>query len=167
MKSNRKPDDLVAQFEEEYDSAFVQAQKAAETTATDGWQAVYVSFMEHNQASRAYAAKGISDLTDVLGQKPINSDDRKELKKQVTLAVEACEAAEAFDLSTVAPIRKTVEQLGRIIADYENKAASAARQTPLLDAHIEGRMAEAIAMKPRAQWNPRVGVVTLVGQKVA
>ncbi len=166
MSSNRKPADMVVEFEQEYDSAFALTVKAAETTATDGWQSMYTAFLESNQAARNYEATALERLAEQLKHGLLDTDERKELKKRATEAANACDSADQFDCSTVAPIRKTVEDLAKIVADYENKAASATRQTPLLDSNLEGRMAEAISMKPRASWNPRVGCVILSGVKV-
>ncbi len=167
MKSNRSNSgDLVQQFEEEYDAAFTLARKAAETTATDGWQAMYIAFLEANSFSRNSLGAELEKLAERLKHQPLDVEDRKQLKKLATSAADVCDNADSFDLSTVEPIRGTVQALTRIVADYENAAARDARQVPLIDPYIEQRMAEAIQAKPRAAWNPRVGCVTLQGVKV-
>lgn len=153
--------DLVSEFQSAYEDAVAECRKAMETTGTDGWQKLYADFMAGNEKRRIWAADQLDTLADSLRREALSEDDLKELKAAVKNATEACDAAASFDLQTVAPIRGTVEALSGIIGNYEQQAASMAARTPLTEAGLPDRLADAIHGVPKASWNPRVGCISI------
>lgn len=166
MKTNKsRPNDLIDAFRDEYGEAMAKCRQAAETTTTDGWQALYADQMDRNQKRRAWAADAIDTLMSELREAPFGDESTKALKTSVKDALEACESAQMFDAQTVAPMREKVEALSRIIAHYEHKATEEASRQPLTDAHLPDQLAEAIAGMPKATWNQRVGCITITEGK--
>lgn len=166
MKTNRsRKDDLVEEFQEAYEDALIETRRAAETTATDGWQAMYCAFQRANKDARESAADRLDQLSAALRQKPINGEAMKELKGAVKDADDLCEQAALFDASTVAPIRGTVENCHRLIADYESRAEAASLNTPLTDGDIAQRMSEAILAVQKATWNASIGFIRVLEAK--
>lgn len=166
-RTNRnKSGDLIESFLVEYEAALAEARKAAETTATAAWQKLYTDFIEINQKARDYAAARLEELSVELRAKPLRDDTLKDLREAAKEAAAASESAICFDRQTVAPIRATVEELARIIADHEHEAMSAASRAPLTDSQLPDRLADVIAEQPKVAWNSRIGCVTVVGQQV-
>lgn len=159
-RSNRNKGDLIDDFVVEYEAAMAEARKAAETTATPAWQKLYTDFIELNQKSRDMAAVRLEELATGLRAKPLDADSLKELRESAKSATLASESAMCFDSQTVAPIRGTVEELARIIAEYEHEAMFAASRAPLTDSELPDRLADVIAHQAKASWNPRIGCVT-------
>lgn len=98
MKTNRsRKDDLVEEFQESYEDALVEVKRAAETTATDGWQQMYCAFMKANKDARESAADSLDALSAALRAKPIDGESMKALKGTVKDADDLCEQAAFFD----------------------------------------------------------------------
>lgn len=163
MKTNRsRKDDMVEEFQEAYDDALAEVRKAAETTATDGWQQMYCAFIKSNKDARESAADLLDQQSTALRQKPIDGDGVKELKGAVKDATDACEQAAFFDAQTVGPIRGTVEKCHMLISEFEGRAEAASQSTPLTDGDVAQRMSEAILSVPKATWNASVGFIRIV-----
>jgi len=163
MKTNRsKKEDLVEEFQEAYEDALVEVRRAAETTATDGWQQMYCAFQKANKGARESAADLLDQQSARLREKAIDGESLKELRDAVKDAVGACEQAAMFDQTTVTPIRGTVEKCHRLIAEFENRAEAASQNTPLVDGDVAQRMSEAIQAVQKATWNASVGFIRLV-----
>jgi hypothetical protein len=166
-KTNRKPkNDLVEDFDTDYAEALVETRKAAETTATDGWQALYTHAIGENLKARSELADALElDARGMRADSVPGEDARKEAKEHMKSLIEWCEQADSFDEMTVKPIRGTVERLGEVMREYEGKAQSAERDASLTAAGIVDRMTDAIARQPKATWNPRVGLVAVIEPK--
>src|ERR1700721_4735159 len=158
------PQSLIEEFQQEYDAALQHAEKAAELTATDSWGKLFCEFVDQSQKTRGFLAADLERTATDLRNQPLDEDAVKDLKDTVKKIVERCDDDATFDRQTVSPIRGTVAQLHKLIAEYESKASAAASKTPLIDSGLPDAMADAISRVPKAQWSPRVGVVQISGR---
>ena len=150
--NKRKQSDIVAEFEADYGEALAEARKAAETTATDGWLAIYDNGVNGNQKLRNETADLIeADAAIMRGDAVPAEGALKDLKDHVKTLVDLCDIAAMFDASTVSPLRGTVERLNEIMREYEAKAEADQRDANLIAGDVGERMTSAIAAQPKAR----------------
>lgn len=154
--------DLVAEFEVAYANIIANAEQAAETTRTDAWHAMYLSFQERAKDEALDIASGLDGLASTARAMIVNKDAVDlfgKLKKRFT---ELNDRIEAFRESTVKPIRSPFDKANECILMFQGRAAAQKDAGGMYDKDIEDRVAESIAAQPKIRWNENIGALQVV-----
>ncbi len=159
MKRNS---DLVAEFEQAYGNILADAERAAETTKTDAWHAMYVSFQDRTKSESLDIAKGLDQVAAQARAMLVNTDAVDDLAKLKKRFAELRDEIEAFRISTVNPIKLPFDRANECIIEYQGRAATEAEAGGMYAKDIEDRVADSIAAQPKIRWNEKIGSVQIV-----
>lgn len=152
----------MGEFEVAYDNVIADAERAAETTKTDAWHAMYQAFQEDVKTRAVHIAQ---DLDALAGNARIITFTEEVVKAIGDVKKRAADLAariQAFERSTVGPMKVPFEQANECILIYQGRAAQAAEAEGMYAADIEDKMADSIAAKPKIRWNEKVGCIQIV-----
>lgn len=154
--------DLVEEFNTEYAKHIEDVTTSEVHTMTDGWQLLYGQFRKTIINRRQVLAEALKAIAADIARTGPNDETPKmlnDLKKEIE---DILETTFAFELSTVEPVKKPVDNAILCIENYMAQAREEKRKTPLINDGIVDVMGEAVKMSPRATWDAETGVVRVV-----
>jgi hypothetical protein len=160
-QAKNQSDEMIAKFQEAYATQVEEARMAAETTATAAWQALYANHREGVKKAFRELAKELRIKAEQMEGGVWTAEDEKELgelKKQVT---ELRERNALFEIQTIAPVKKPVDECEKVIRDAVNEAVREEDYAPLVLKGLATDVRRAAAAVDRPRWDVEKGVVVI------
>jgi hypothetical protein len=163
QKNEPNPDPTpVEKFRTMYVSALAEAQVSAEHTGTEGWQALYKTFMKDDRERRREVSQSLKAYALQLEMNGLTEEDEKalgDLKKQ---CAEARETREVFEAKTVQPVKACVEICQKVLSDARQWARAEQDRAPLTARNLVAEFDAEIKRHPIATWDDETGRVQIV-----
>jgi len=155
--------EVVAAFLEDYGRIVLEAQKAAETTATGGWATIYEAHRRELLRERRRIASGLRELAEVSAFEGLSEEEEKELGDLRKAATALREKNQHFEETVVSLVRLPAVRASDCINLYRSKAESVERHFALNPDTVGTivRMSEAIASVPIIRWDLERGILSV------
>jgi hypothetical protein len=160
-QAKNQGEELVAKFQEAYATHLEEARMSAETTATAAWQALYANHREGVKKAYRELAKELRIKAETMEGGTWTAEDEKELgelKKQLT---DLRERNALFEIQTIAPVKKPVDECDKAIRDAVNEAVREEEYAPLVLKGLATDVRRAVAEVERPKWDEGKGVVVI------
>lgn len=150
---------IVDDFVKEYQRAWMDVEKAKETTDTEAWQSLYANHIRDITKRRIAIAEKLTELAEVMKASGWDEELEKAAKDEVKNAVEMGESELQWRVQVVSPLCSSVEFADRLVDDIRKKVAQESIARPMFNAQLTSQLEAELQALPIARFNEQTGVI--------
>lgn len=158
--SKTSPEKWLASFEERYFNVIGLCRKAAETTASEAWQANYSLQLDNHRKVIASQRKTIEGTCEIIKRGDTSEDAEKEIRDCAKAMGEERVRFEAWKSRAVVPYSKAVDDCRLIREDAIRSAKNDEQAGPLLNKGLASAVGDLVKSWPVPKWDEDKGVLT-------